>query len=587
MDGDSVEYQATLQAHTKGVNVVRFNGESLASGGDDGVIYVWKRNHGMSGGPQFGEDVEDPQSWSVDKSLRGHLADVYDIEWSSDGKYMVSGSIDNKVLVWDVHRGTVLQTIESHEKFVQGVAFDPLGSFIASTSCDRTCRIYQSATKKQLKKRPSEVFTQTTTLKRHEGDTPGLDARISFIDDNVLTYFRRLTWSPNGEFLVLPSAKINQGFQTTHGIVVYLRNSFEDPHMVMFGLEHPSVAVSFNPHYFQSIEGTNNRRMVFAVATTHQVVLYDTEQDVPIGVCMELHYSQITDLAWSPSGNTLVVSSTDGYCSIIYFDDGELGTVIPMATLIEAEGMDIDVPPPAIMHMDVDDEKPCVPTVVDMLAHVPCKIRSSPIKHTPTPSKSKKTPSISDMLAKHASKTDSADTVIDLCGTDAPVTPVPMRRIAPQLDNGPFSLSFQGDTPNRRLMTTPQLGAPDSEVPETPPLTDLQASTPKRRIVPIPETPPLPEKTAVKCTPTRKITPTIVEVPSCNVFTPTRRIVPQSVSVNSEESPEQSMRKSTVSTPSRRIVPTAVVNTSGAAECVASGVPRNTPRKITPVLIDQ
>lgn len=31
------------------------------------------------------------------------------------------------------------------------------------------------------------------------------------------------------------------------------------------------------------------------------------------------------DLAWSNDGNTLLVSSTDGYCSIVQFTDGELG----------------------------------------------------------------------------------------------------------------------------------------------------------------------------------------------------------------------------------------------------------------------
>lgn len=33
----------------------------------------------------------------------------------------------------------------------------------------------------------------------------------------------------------------------------------------------------------------------------------------------------MTDLAWSADGNILVVSSTDGYCTIIKFNQGELG----------------------------------------------------------------------------------------------------------------------------------------------------------------------------------------------------------------------------------------------------------------------
>jgi len=39
-----------------------------------------------------------------------------------------------------------------------------------------------------------------------------------------------------------------------------------------------------------------------------------------------MHYASFTDLSWSPDGQTLVMSSTDGYCSVIVFDYCELGT---------------------------------------------------------------------------------------------------------------------------------------------------------------------------------------------------------------------------------------------------------------------
>lgn len=36
---------------------------------------------------------------------RGHLEDIYDICWSSDGKYMISGSVDNSAILWDLTKG--------------------------------------------------------------------------------------------------------------------------------------------------------------------------------------------------------------------------------------------------------------------------------------------------------------------------------------------------------------------------------------------------------------------------------------------------------------------------------------------------
>lgn len=37
--------------------------------------------------------------------VRGHIEDVYDISWTSDGNYMVSGSVDNTAIMWDINKG--------------------------------------------------------------------------------------------------------------------------------------------------------------------------------------------------------------------------------------------------------------------------------------------------------------------------------------------------------------------------------------------------------------------------------------------------------------------------------------------------
>ncbi|GAA6024118.1 hypothetical protein JCM11491_001096 [Sporobolomyces phaffii] len=67
-------------------------------------------------------------------------------------------------------------------------------------------------------------------------------------------------------------------------------------------------------------------RMLYAVATLDSVYLYDTQQEGPICMFGNLHYAPFTDLTWSPDGQTLILSSQDGYCSIVAFAPGELGT---------------------------------------------------------------------------------------------------------------------------------------------------------------------------------------------------------------------------------------------------------------------
>ncbi|KAL1412665.1 Chromatin assembly factor 1 subunit [Vanrija albida] len=68
-------------------------------------------------------------------------------------------------------------------------------------------------------------------------------------------------------------------------------------------------------------------RLFYAVACQDAVLLYDTQQAGPVAIFRGLHYAGFTDIAWSPDGQVMMLSSADGYCSIVVFDFGELGTV--------------------------------------------------------------------------------------------------------------------------------------------------------------------------------------------------------------------------------------------------------------------
>ncbi|KAF5392798.1 hypothetical protein D9757_000928 [Collybiopsis confluens] len=62
-------------------------------------------------------------------------------------------------------------------------------------------------------------------------------------------------------------------------------------------------------------------RMLFAVLTMDAVVIYDTQQTTPVCMLTKLHYDEFTDASWSPDGQTLILSSRDGYCTLVIFDE--------------------------------------------------------------------------------------------------------------------------------------------------------------------------------------------------------------------------------------------------------------------------
>ncbi|PWZ01503.1 WD40 repeat-like protein [Testicularia cyperi] len=88
-------------------------------------------------------------------------------------------------------------------------------------------------------------------------------------------------------------------------------------------------------------------RMVYAVATQDSVWIYDTQQTGPICCFSNMHYASFTDLTWSPDGQSLMMSSTDGYCSVVVFDYAELGTPYALSAQPALRAPAPGVPAPA------------------------------------------------------------------------------------------------------------------------------------------------------------------------------------------------------------------------------------------------
>lgn len=140
-NGDiELDLAADLTRHQRAVNVVKFspNGELLASGDDESVVFIWKQKSDSE--PVNILDTtndQDKEVWITLKVLRGHMEDIYDLSWSPNSSFLVSGSVDNSAMVWDVQKGKSLAILSDHKGFVQGVAWDPKNQYIATLSTDR------------------------------------------------------------------------------------------------------------------------------------------------------------------------------------------------------------------------------------------------------------------------------------------------------------------------------------------------------------------------------------------------------------------------------------------------------------------
>ncbi|CAB9515465.1 Chromatin assembly factor 1 subunit FAS2 homolog [Seminavis robusta] len=426
-----IEYLCSLTRQELSVNTVAFSpdGLHLATGGESGSIVIWSvppNRRGNGNGRHHWSLVENENELSV-SIIGGHRGGICHISWSADSKRFIAGTIDHAVLVyedknynnnqkaisenkvpeksqWDLE----YQNCMDHTLFVQGVAYDPLGVYLASMGSDRAVRIFPRKTPSKAKKtilRPSNdvaadccppvehqrlvkqiladsklelgkskqikfhQLTQNSNNNDMEHQDKKQQRRHLYADEATHnSSFRRLAWTTDGAYLVTPAAvwhaakgdsDSNDKNQTSFATYLFARHRFDEPYKVLYGLEKPSVVVRPSPVLYKlptsgvATESplkanckenaaclSRNRglpyRSVFAVLTTDSILVYDTHHTRPLSVVRGLHFASFSDCDWSNDGTKLVVSSLDGYISIISFENGEFGEVYTPVGALEA-----------------------------------------------------------------------------------------------------------------------------------------------------------------------------------------------------------------------------------------------------------
>ena len=76
----------------------------------------------------------------------GHTASVNALALSPDGRFLVSGSEDVTLKIWDTATGNVLRTLSGHDQAVLAAAISPDGRLIASGGADQTVRVWNVVT---------------------------------------------------------------------------------------------------------------------------------------------------------------------------------------------------------------------------------------------------------------------------------------------------------------------------------------------------------------------------------------------------------------------------------------------------------
>ncbi|KAH9413680.1 lisH and WD40 domain-containing Lis-1 [Dermatophagoides pteronyssinus] len=159
---------STFTGHREWVKMVRVNndGSLMATCSKDHTIIVWNlinANQHMNSGGGGGSNND------IKIMLREHDHTVECISWAPNtanksiseafeekrkelqGPYLVSGSRDNTLKLWDIGTGVCLFTFIGHDSWVRDVSWHPAGKFFISASDDKTIRVWDVVNKRLTK----------------------------------------------------------------------------------------------------------------------------------------------------------------------------------------------------------------------------------------------------------------------------------------------------------------------------------------------------------------------------------------------------------------------------------------------------
>jgi predicted NACHT family NTPase len=83
--------------------------------------------------------------------LEGHRRGVFSAAFSPDGKRIVTASADKTARLWDAETGKQIgEPLRGHKDWVRSAAFSPDGKRIVTASDDKTARLWDAETSKQI-----------------------------------------------------------------------------------------------------------------------------------------------------------------------------------------------------------------------------------------------------------------------------------------------------------------------------------------------------------------------------------------------------------------------------------------------------
>ena len=233
--------------HNNTINsvAVSTDGRYIVSGSVDSQLKLW-----------------DFQSSKELTTLQGHTDLIRSVVFSPNGNYILSGSFDDMVKLWDVASAQELKTFSGHTDDIWSVAFSPDGKYIISGSGDKTVKLWDVSSGLELQ-----------TFKGHAGDV------------------RSVAFSPDGKYIISGSGdKTVKLWDVSSGLELQTFRQHK------YGVN----AVAFSPDGKYVLSGSSDKTLK----------LWDVK-NANVLKTFKGHSDGIVSVAYSPDGKLVLSAGLD------------------------------------------------------------------------------------------------------------------------------------------------------------------------------------------------------------------------------------------------------------------------------------
>lgn len=121
--------------HEIGVPAVDFspNGKQVVTGAYDGKVRIW-----------------DITSGSLLKTFKCNKGTIWSVDFSPIGKYIAAGGDDDKVSIWNINSGKILYEFKEAEHNIWEVVFNPSEHLLLASGSDNAIKGYELKTVKLI-----------------------------------------------------------------------------------------------------------------------------------------------------------------------------------------------------------------------------------------------------------------------------------------------------------------------------------------------------------------------------------------------------------------------------------------------------